>query len=147
MCHFDYEGFHTYLNVTFNKSNETVMAISKDIEIYLKETKTNETDTMKLLNLQQLEAFLKVMKDTKKFKPTTRATKIRRLKLALKYILRNQDDQEVYHRGNRVINALEEWCHGLGRDISIQRQQHAVLLREKLHQITDPNEFLDHPMV
>ena len=48
MCHFDYEGFHTYLNVTFNKSDETVMAIPKDIEIYLKETKTNETDTMKL---------------------------------------------------------------------------------------------------
>ena len=74
------------------------------------------------------------------------AEKLRRIRLAIKYMIRGKDDQ-VYHRGTRVIDAIDEWCHGLGKDIAIQRQQHALSMRQKLQEIVDPNEFLNNDMV
>ena len=77
------------------------------------------------------------------YKPTTRTEKLQRLKLAIKFIIRQQDDQQLYYEGSRIIDVLDEWFHGS----SMQRLQHTILMREKLHQISDPNEFLDHEMV
>ena len=71
------------------------------------------------------------------------AKKLQRLKLAIKFITRQQDNQELYYRGSKVIDLLNEWCHGLVRDIGV-RQQHALTMREKLHQIA---EVLNHEML
>ena len=71
---FNFVGFETYLKVTHNKNIDTTMGIIRDIKIYLSETeRTDETDDKKLLNIKQLEAFLRNMKETKLYKPTTRA--------------------------------------------------------------------------
>ena len=42
---------------------------------------------------------------------------------------------------------INELCHGLGKDIGIQRQEHALLMRLKLNIVIDPNKFLDNEMV
>ena len=147
---FDFDGFFTYLKVTQNKNNDTAKATIRDVKLYLDFTKLNEfneSDELKLLNIKELERFLSIMKDKKMYKPTTMAEKLRRLKLAIKFIIRQQDDQQLFYQGHRIIDMLDEWCHGLKKDIGMQRQQHAILMRERLYQISDPNEFLDHEMV
>ena len=48
---------------------------------------------------------------------------------------------------NKVIDVIEEWCHGLGSPIALQRKEHGLLVREKLPHVQDPNEFLSDEKV
>ena len=142
----DFEEFKVYLRVTQNKNKETTESIARDVRMYLNQNKTStESDYNKLLNIQQLETFVEVMSD--QYKPTTRAEKLRRIKLAIKFIIRQNDDQEVYYRGKRTIDNIDEWCHGLAKKIAVQRQEYALVMRKTLPQIIDPNEFLEHDLV
>jgi len=129
-----------------NKNNDTAMAIIRDVKMYLKETDMAEPDLNKLLNIKQLESFMKKMKDQKEYKATTMAEKLRRIRLAIKYMTRGKDDQ-LYNRGTRVVDLINEWSHGLGKDIAIQRQQHALFMRQKIQKIIDLNEFLENDKV
>lgn len=108
------------------------------------ELKEREID--RLLSIQQLETFLQNMKDEMAFKPSTRKDKLWKIRLAIKYVIRTADDK-LYYKGQRVIDAIEEWCHGLGKDIAEQRREHGLLIREKMEDLTDPNEFLDDEQV
>ena len=114
--------------------------------MYLDETDTTESDYNKLLDTQQLENFMEAMTKQKEYRPT-RAEKLRRMKLAIKFVIRRNDNRELYYRGKRTIDELDEWCRGLGKQIAIQRQEHALVMRRTLPQIVDPNEFLEHDLV
>ena len=108
------------------------------------------TDDEKLLSIKQIESliyFVKIMEDDKQYKPTTRAEKFRRVKLAIKCFIRDNDSQDLYYRGRRATYFIDKLCHGLGKNIGIQRQKHALLMRHKLNTVIDPNEFLDNVMV
>ena len=144
---FDLAGFETYLKVTHNKSNDTARSIIRDVNLYLVDFEPKEKDENKLLNASKLARFLRHMEEIKKYKATTRAEKLRRLKLAIKFRTREEENQELYHQGSRVTAMIDEWCHGLAKDISIQRQTHALKMRERLHEVVDPNEVLDNDMV
>ena len=115
--------------------------------MYLDETDTTESDYNKLLDTQQLEKFMEAMTKQKEYRPTTRAEKLRRIKLAIKFVIRRNDNQELYYRGKRTIDELDEWCRGLGKQIAIQRQEHALVMRRTLPEVIDPNEFLEHDLV
>ena len=80
-------------------------------------------------------------------KPSTRRNKLISIKLAVKFDIRNIDDQQLYYTGQRVMDSVDEWCHGLGKDISIQRREYGLLVREKIKDLADPNEFLNDEMV
>ena len=54
--------------------------------MYLNQNETTESDYKKLLNIKKLEDFIEVMSD--QCKPMTRAEKLRRIKLAIKFIIR-----------------------------------------------------------
>ena len=82
----DFEEFKTYLSVTHNKNKETTESIVRDVQIYLNQNETTESDYKKLLNIQILENFVEVMSD--QYKPTTKAKKLRRIKLAIKFVIR-----------------------------------------------------------
>ena len=145
---FDFEEFRTYLRVTHNKNQDTTAAIIRDVKMYLNnDEQDNATDCERLLNIRGIEMFVEVMQDDKHYKATTRAEKLRRIKLAIKCLLRHNDDQTLYYRGSRTIDYLDELCHGLGKEIAIQRQEHALLMRGKLNVMVDPNEFLENDMV
>ena len=105
--------------------------------MYLNQNETTETDYKKLFNIQKLENFVEIMSD--QYKPTTRAKKLRQIKLAIKFVIRQNDDKEVYYRG--TIDNTDEWCHGLGKKTAIQRQEYALVMRKTLPQIIDPNKF------
>ena len=62
-------------------------------------------------------------------------------------MIRRNDNPEMYYRGKRTIDEIDEWCHGLGKQIAVQRQEYALLMRKTLPQIVDPNEFLEHDLV
>ena len=87
------------------------------------------------------------MKEDKQYKPTIRAKMLRRVKLAIKCFIRENDSQDLYYRGRRAIYFIDELCHGLGKDIGIKRQEHVLLMRHKLNTVINPNEFLDNEMV
>jgi len=104
---------------------------------------------MKLLNIAKLEQFIEVMKDPNKlkFKPSTRREKLYRIKLALKFIRRCFDNEQLFYRTDKAISCIEDWIAGLSKHVSIQRKEHGLLVREKLPYLQDPNEFLNDPEV
>ena len=121
-------------------------AIVRDVKGYLRESEGAEPDLNKLLNVEKLESFLKKMKDEKHYKPTTRTEKLRRIKLAIRFMIRGKDDQ-LYTKGMRIIDCIDEWTRGHSKDIAIQRQEHALVMKQQLQNIIDPNEFLENDLV
>lgn len=105
----------------------------------------------KLFNKHNLETFFHFLMTDRGYKPTTIAEKIRRLKMAIKYVIHTRDsimtNQELYIRGSILIESMSQWCHSLSRAIALQRQQHSLRVIQKLPLITDPNEFLENDKV
>ena len=99
-----------------------------------------------LFNLPFLEIFMTVMQEKLNFKPSTIAEKLRRIKLAIRYIIRTKSDHE-FDRGKRIISLIEDWSRGMGKDISLQKKDRALRVRQMLHELEDPNEFLEHETV
>ena len=121
-------------------------AIVRDVKGYLRESEGAEPHLNKLLNVEKLESFQKKMKDEKHYKPTTRTEKLRRIKLAIRFMIRGKDDQ-LYTKGMRTIDCIDEWTRGHSKDIVIQRQEHALVMKQQLQNIIDPNEFLENDLV
>ncbi|XP_065919571.1 uncharacterized protein [Dysidea avara] len=142
---FDYEGFQTYLKVSYSKNPTTAKSITRDVNLYLGRAEGSNCDILKLLNITELERFMEIMKDPKqlKFKPSTRKEKLNRIKLAIKFAKRSIDDAQLYYKANRVIDSIEEWVHGLNKDVSLQKQERGLVVREILPHLQDPNEFLN----
>ena len=74
------------------------------------------------------------MKDPEEldFKSSIRKVKLYGLKLAIKFAKRSVDHEQLYYRAKRVIDSIEEWCHELSKDISLQRKEYGLVVREKL---------------
>lgn len=101
------------------------------------------------MNVGKLEKFIEVMKDPDqlKFKASTRREKLYRIKLALKFIRRAFDDEKLFYKADKAIICVEDWISGHGKDVTIQRKEYGLLVREKLPYLQDPNEFLNDPEV
>ena len=55
---------------------------------------------------------------------STRTEKLRRIKLAIKFKIRQNDDQELYYRGEWIIHLIDVWCQRLEKEIAMQRQEY-----------------------
>jgi len=130
--------------VSRGKGKDNSKAIVRDVEVYLNEANEDNRNIARLLSISQLEEFLGIMKE--KFKPSTRRKKLLRIRLAVKFVIRSMDDQ-LYNKGQRVIDTIEEWVGGLSNDVAVQRREYGVIVREKINNITDPNEFLSDETV
>ena len=86
--------------------------------------------------------FLRV---TNKFKLTTNAEeKLRKLKIAIKFILHNNGtNQKMYMKGYRIVDTLSQWIYSLSKQISLQRQQHGIKIIKEMPTIAHPFKFLD----
>jgi len=87
-----------------------------------------------------------VMQEKLAFKPSTVAEKLRCIRLAIRYTIRDKDDV-TYTKGKRIIDLIEDWGHGLSKDKSIQKKERALAVRQLLHKLEDPNEFLENERV
>ena len=138
--------FWTYLRVTHNKNPDTVEAIVRDMKGYLRESEGSETNLYKLLNVEKLESFLKKMKDKKHYKPITITENPQRIKLAIRFMIRRKDD-DLYTKDMRIIDCIDEWTRGHSKDFAIQRQEDALVMKQRLQNMIDPNEFLENDLV
>ena len=150
--HFNLAEFAAYLEgiAGGNRSSDTSKAIVKDLKLFLQLT-PGATDMDKLFDKRNLERFCHTLMTERGYKPTTIAEKIRRLKMAVKFIIHTQDativNQELYIRGSMLIEIMTQWCHSLSKAIALQRQQHSLRVIQKLPLINDPHEFLENDKV
>lgn len=132
-----------------NRSSETAMAIVRDVQVFF-ETITQRGERFHiniLLNQKNLERFYHFLKTSKKYKPTTNAEKLRRLKMAIRFAMHNEEDQELYIKGCRYIDLIKQWVYSLSKSISLQRQRHSLNIIQKLPSVNNPLNFLENPLV
>lgn len=106
---FDYSAFTKYLQriAGENRSSTTAKSIVVNIEHYISElprdSKTSDTDL--LLNRKSIEAYYVHLKE-KGLQATTLAEKLRRMQMALQFILHQIDDTplEIKHSYTGKVN-------------------------------------------
>ena len=145
---FNFTRFKEYLEgiAGGNRSPSTSTAIVRDIQRFFQTMtpKRSKFYEQLLLNPTLLEQYYHHLKATNKYKPTTNAEKLRRIKMAIKFILHeNQLNQEMYIKGCRIIDNLSQWIHSLSKHISLQRQQHGIRVINQLPSTADPFKFLE----
>ena len=150
---FDFDGFASYLQgiAGGNRSGDTSKAIVTDLKLFLCLTPGLSSDVDKLFNKTNLEKFFHYLITERAYKPTTIAEKIRRLKMAIKYVIHTEDsvmkNQELFIRGSILIELMSQWGRSLSKPIALQRQQHSLRMTHKLPLIIDANEFLENEKV
>ena len=102
------------------------MSITSDLIMFFNVTAQSSRDSYSkigsLFDKTNLESFLYHIKMEKKYKPTTITEKIRRLKLAIQYIMDLSKSKDHYSRGSTLLKLLTKWCHSLSQDITTQRK-------------------------
>ena len=82
------------------------------------------SDVDKLFNKTNLEKFFHYLITERAYKPTTIAEKIRRLKMAIKYVIHTEDsmmqNQELFIQGSILIELMNWWGHSLSKPIALQ---------------------------
>ncbi|XP_065906802.1 uncharacterized protein [Dysidea avara] len=112
---------------------------------------TSNSDIDRLFNKSNLEMFFQKLLSDREYKPTTLSEKIRRMKLAIKYVIHAEDsmmtNKELFIKGSRLLELLTQWCLSLSKAIALQRQQHSLTITEQLPLVLDPQEFLENRKV
>lgn len=151
---FDFAGFANYLQgiAGGNKSKDSSKMIVRDVELFFQSTPcTSRNDIDKLFNKGNLENFFQKILNERHYKPTTLSEKIRRMKLAIKYVIHAEDsmlaNKELFIKGSRLLELLTQWCLSLSKAIALQRQQHSLNTAEHIPLLLDPQEFLENEKV
>ena len=125
---FNFEGFTAYLRSTAggNRNKSTARSITSDVMMFFSNIAESSKDKNcckidMLFNIANLRSFLHFITHEKNYKPTTITEKIRRLKLAIQYIMSNSKDH--CNRGNRLLKLLTMWCQSLSQDVTAQRKE------------------------
>jgi len=151
---FNFARFANYLEgiAGGNRNKDASKAIVRDVELFFQLTSSksaNDIDT--LFNKSNLENFFQKLLCERHYKPTTISEKIRRMKLAIKFIIHSEDsmltNKGLYIKGTRLLEILTQWCLSLTKAIALQRQQHSMAVTEHLPLLLDPHEFLDNEKV
>ena len=123
---FNFEGFTAFLRTPWGGKRKKTIAqsITSDLMMFFNMTKQS-CSIDSLFNITNLESFLCHIKTSKKYKATTMTEKLRRLKLAIQYImqLNNGKDHTYSSRGSSLLKLLTEWCHSLSKDVTKQRNE------------------------
>ena len=131
---FDYEMFQRYLQgiAGGNRSQETAKAISHDVQLFFDSTPhCSSTSALHiLLNNRNLEEFYNLLKDERQYKPTTVAEKLRRMKMAIQFLLHQRDTDTKDDEA-----------------IAKQRQAHGIKMSNMIVNTTNPYEFLKSTQV
>lgn len=144
---FNFTAFKQYLEgiAGGNRSSTTSTSIVRDVQRFYIEV-TPDGDNFwnsTVLSLKHLELYYGQLKRKNQCKATTAAEKLRRLCMAIGFIMHeNAEDEKVYIRGSQVRDVIKQWLRSLSKKIAIQRQQHSMRLLQTLPNISNPNNFL-----
>lgn len=149
---FNYDAFMAYLQgiAGGNRSLTTSKSIAADVMKFFSQSARTSTMTDKdlLLSKKALEAYFVYLKTTKEFKPSTISEKLRRMKMAIRFVIHESDNDPVgdalYLRGQKLLDALTGWGKSLSKPIAVQRQEHSAKVVEEMPLIEEPNNFLDN---
>ena len=151
---FDFEGFSAYLQgiAGGSRSGDTANAIVADVKLFFSLTPARSSSYVDtLINKPNLERFIHYLVTQRGYKPTTIAEKIRRMKMAIKYVTHAEDsmitNRNLFMRGSLLLEVLSQWGHSLSKAIALQRQQHSLKTIQSLPLIVDPQEFLENEKV
>ena len=151
---FNFSGFAKYLVgiAGGNRNKDAAKAIVRDVELFFQLTpSTPDSDIDKLFNKANLERFFQKLLNERHYKPTTISEKIRRMKLAIKYVIHAEDsmlsNRDLFIKGSRLLELLTQWCLSLSKAIALQRQQHSLTTAEKIPLLLDAQEFLENEKV
>jgi len=151
---FNFSAFSSYLEgiAGGNRNKDAAKAIVRDVRLFFQSTPdTSYSDIEKLFNKSNLENFFQKLLKERQYKPTTISEKIRRMKLAIKYIIHAEDsmlkNKELFIKGNRLLELLTQWCLSLSKAIALQRQQYSLTMSENIPLLLDPHEFLENEKV
>ena len=149
---FDYNAFAKYLQgiAGGNKSLTTAKSITADIQRFINQTSrgSTTTDTDLLLSRKAIESYFVHLKSERDLQATTLAEKLRRIRMAIKFILHNVDStptgDKTYLHGQKLLDMIQSWCHSLGKAIGLQRQQHTTKISDEIGLTEEPDDFLDN---
>lgn len=146
---FSFTGFASYLEgiAGGSRNKDASKAIVRDVKLFFQSTQDrSKSDIDILFNKKNLESHFQKLLSEKNYKPTTLSEKIRRMKLAIKYVIHAEDslmmNKELFIKGNRLLELLTQWCLSLSKAIALQRQQYSVTITDRLPLVMDPQEFL-----
>ena len=94
-----------------------------------------------LLNQRNLESYYQHLKNNRKYKPTTNAEKLQRLRMAIRFIIHERENQALYIKGCQHVDLLKQWVYSLSKSISLQRQKHSLNVIQKLPFVNNPLDF------
>jgi len=139
---FDYLSFMEYLTSIAGgrKNKSSATAIVAEIKTYYKFTTQSATPAKHyydyLLNLQYLKAYLDYLQEGCQFAPTTISEKIRRLRLAMEFILFTENptetDTTLFTRTHQLMMHLSKWGKSLSKGIKEQRRKHSLVSAQQV---------------
>ena len=134
---FDYNQFDEFLRgiAGGNRTLETSISIVNDVEDFLFNSPQSSTSNCNahnlLLNVKSLEQYYHHMKHTM-YKPSTPSDKLRRLKLAIKFLIHeNHNNTDSSTKGYQIISLLSYWIKSLSKARGKQ-QQHGLEVMVRL---------------
>ena len=149
---FSFTDFKHYLEgiAGGNRSATTSTAIVRDIQRFFTVVTPNGENFLNgsVFNLKQLELYYNHLKKEMKYKPTTAAEKLRRLCMAIGFIMHdNAENDQIYIRGSQVRDVIKRWIRSLSNSIAMQRQQHSMRVIHNLPNTSNAVTFLENPEV
>ena len=101
--------------------------------------------------MENLYSYIDVLQNQSGFAATTIADKLRRMQQAIEYtiITENKDERNdaMFVRCQRVIKHLEKWRHSLRKDIAKQRMKQYLISEKEVENANDPMQFCNSIML
>lgn len=146
---FNFTNFKHYLEgiAGGNRSATTSTAIVRDVQRFFAEVTPRGEDYLNgnVIKLKLLEMYYNHLKETMKCKVTTAAEKLRRMCMAISFIMHeNADNETVFTWGSQVRDIIKQWIKSLSKKIAMQRQQHSMRVIHHLPNTPDPITFLEN---
>ena len=145
---FNFTRFKQYLEgiAGGNRSVDTSTAIARDLQTFYSTVTPRGSKFLNstIMNRKALEEYYNHIKGRRRYKPTTTAEKLRRLSMAIGFVIHeNADHQHVYIRGSQLRDTIKQWVKSLAKNIAIQRQKHSMVVIKKLPNTRNPITFLE----
>ena len=149
---FSFTGFKHYLEgiAGGNRSATTSTAIVRDIQRFFTVVTPNGENFVNssVFNLKQLELYYNHLKTEMKYKQTTAVEKLRRLCMAIGFIMHeNAQNDMIYICGSQVRDIIQRWIRSLSNSIAMQWQQHSMWVVYNMPNTSNPVTFLENPEV
>jgi len=133
-----------------NRSSTTSTSIVRDIQRFYSMVTPRGDKYLNgtLMSRKMLEIYYSQLKGRIGYEPTTIAEKLRRISMAIGFIIHeNADNQNLYIHGSQHRDIIKQWVKSLAKKISMQRQKHSMVAIKNLQSTSNPIPFIENEQV